>query len=207
MSPDHACFNYFAFAQLCPARRAHSVFRPHFRFQSGAYRTGWPERHWQIHTAGPGPGGRPAPSAGKIAGNAKPGVLRQDFADSSAETLADLFAVSAALANLRRAEAGEADAWAAADWAPEARLAEALGRAGLEAAPETPLAAIIFAEADFPLLDEPANHLDIASPEAVGAGLAACDGAPLVVSHDEAFQERAGLARRIQLRSGPPTGS
>lgn len=115
--------------------------------------------------------------------------------------------MSAALANLRRAEAGEADAWAAADWAPEARLAEALGRAGLEAAPETPLAAIIFAEADFPLLDEPANHLDIASPEAVGAGLAACDGAPLVVSHDEAFQERAGLARRIQLRSGQPTGT
>jgi ABC-type transport system involved in cytochrome c biogenesis ATPase subunit len=83
--------------------------------------------------------GRLSPSAGKISVSGKLGVLRQSFAGEDGETIAGLFEVRAALANLRRAEAGEADAWEAADWTLEARLAEALGRAGLDAAPETPL--------------------------------------------------------------------
>ncbi len=57
------------------------------------------------------------------------------------------------------------------------------------------------------ILDEPTNHLDIASLEAVEAGLVAYDGALLVVSHDEAFLERIGVTRRIDLRSGRMTGS
>jgi ATPase subunit of ABC transporter with duplicated ATPase domains len=52
------------------------------------------------------------------------------------------------------------------------------------------------------ILDEPTNHLDIASLEAVEAGLVAYDGALLVVSHDAAFLERVGIARRIEVRSG-----
>jgi ATPase subunit of ABC transporter with duplicated ATPase domains len=62
---------------------------------------------------------------------------------------------------------------AAADWTLEARTASALGRSGPDARPETPLAALsggqrtrvglaalVFAEPDFMLLDEPTNNLD-----------------------------------------------
>ncbi|GAA0303763.1 ABC-F family ATP-binding cassette domain-containing protein [Sphingomonas oligophenolica] len=49
------------------------------------------------------------------------------------------------------------------------------------------------------ILDEPTNHLDIDSIEAVEAGLRAYDGALLVVSHDEAFLEAIGIARRVRL--------
>lgn len=49
------------------------------------------------------------------------------------------------------------------------------------------------------ILDEPTNHLDLDSLAAVEAGLAAYDGALLVVSHDEAFLEAIGIARTIEL--------
>ena len=49
------------------------------------------------------------------------------------------------------------------------------------------------------VLDEPTNHLDLESIAAVEAGLAAYDGALLVVSHDEAFLEAIGITRRLQL--------
>jgi ATPase subunit of ABC transporter with duplicated ATPase domains len=49
------------------------------------------------------------------------------------------------------------------------------------------------------ILDEPTNHLDIDAIEAVEAGLAAYDGALLVVSHDEAFLQAIGITRRVDL--------
>jgi ATPase subunit of ABC transporter with duplicated ATPase domains len=49
------------------------------------------------------------------------------------------------------------------------------------------------------ILDEPTNHLDLDSIAAVEAGLAAFDGALLVVSHDEAFLDAIGITRRIAL--------
>ena len=49
------------------------------------------------------------------------------------------------------------------------------------------------------ILDEPGNHLDIESLTAVETGLAAYDGALLVVSHDTAFLDAIGIARRIEL--------
>lgn len=49
------------------------------------------------------------------------------------------------------------------------------------------------------ILDEPTNHLDIESIEAVEAGLSAYDGALLVVSHDDAFLQAIGIARRVDL--------
>ena len=49
------------------------------------------------------------------------------------------------------------------------------------------------------MLDEPTNHLDLASIAAVEAGLAAFDGALLVVSHDAAFLENIGVTRRLSL--------
>jgi len=49
------------------------------------------------------------------------------------------------------------------------------------------------------ILDEPGNHLDIESLTAVETGLAAYDGALLVVSHDTAFLDAIGITRTIEL--------
>ncbi len=49
------------------------------------------------------------------------------------------------------------------------------------------------------ILDEPGNHLDIDSLTAIETGLAAYDGALLVVSHDGAFLDAIGITRSIAL--------
>lgn len=49
------------------------------------------------------------------------------------------------------------------------------------------------------ILDEPGNHLDIESLTAVETGLAAYDGALLVVSHDTAFLRAIGITRTVEL--------
>lgn len=49
------------------------------------------------------------------------------------------------------------------------------------------------------ILDEPSNHLDIDSIEAIEAGLIAYDGALLLVSHDETFLTNIGISRRVDL--------
>ncbi|QND49625.1 ABC-F family ATP-binding cassette domain-containing protein [Rhizobium lusitanum] len=127
------------------------------------------------------------------------GVLRQSVQIEPDETIADLFHIGEVLAVLRRADAGEATAeeLALADWTLEARIAFALDRAGLDAEPQTRLAtlsggqrtraglaALIFTEPDFLVLDEPTNNLDREGREAVIALLASWRGGAIVVSHD-----------------------
>ncbi|HWU64208.1 MAG TPA: ABC-F family ATP-binding cassette domain-containing protein [Ensifer sp.] len=53
--------------------------------------------------------------------------------------------------------------------------------------------------ADLLLLDEPVNHLDIESVEAVEDALNAYRGAFIAVSHDAEFLARIGMTRRISL--------
>lgn len=149
--------------------------------------------------------GELAPSAGRVSVTGTLGALSQlqDVADDA--TLADLFGVRRALALLRRAEAGEASATDVADvdWTLEARLAESLGRAGLEAEAETrlaalsggqrtraALAALVFQSPDFLLLDEPTNNLDREGRDLVARLLAGWRGGALVVSHDRELLEQ-----------------
>ncbi|WP_428678710.1 ABC-F family ATP-binding cassette domain-containing protein [Sphingopyxis sp.] len=49
------------------------------------------------------------------------------------------------------------------------------------------------------ILDEPGNHLDLDSLAAIESGLAAYDGALLVVSHDPVFLDAIGITREIAL--------
>ncbi|MGO7425226.1 ATP-binding cassette domain-containing protein, partial [Rhizobium ruizarguesonis] len=132
------------------------------------------------------------------------GVLRQSVQVTSDETVADLFGVTDALAVLHRAEAGEAtaDELASADWMLEARIAAALNRTGLDAPPETPLAALsggqrtraglaalVFTEPDFLLLDEPTNNLDREGREAVIALMSGWRAGAIIVSNDRELLE------------------
>lgn len=146
-----------------------------------------------------------APSSGQVRVRGTVGVLRQQFEPGPEETIASLFGAEAALARLRRIEAGEAGEQdlAAADWTLESRLSEALARAGLTDAgmdgqlralsggqrTRAGIAALIFAEPDFLLLDEPTNNLDRDGREAVTQLIAGWRGGALVASHDRALLE------------------
>ena len=54
------------------------------------------------------------------------------------------------------------------------------------------------------VLDEPTNHRDLDAREALERALRAYDGALLVVSHDAAFLDAIGVARRVVLPHGAP---
>ena len=109
------------------------------------------------------------PSAGDVSVAGTLGVLRQDVQVGLAGTISDLFGVSEEIARLRRVERGDAadEDLELADWTLEARAASALGRLKLDVKLETPLlalsggqrtraglAALVFVEPDFILLDE-----------------------------------------------------
>ncbi|MEQ1811493.1 MAG: ABC-F family ATP-binding cassette domain-containing protein [Terricaulis sp.] len=139
------------------------------------------------------------PRSGAVAVNGRVAVLRQMVQVDARETIADLFGVADALELLKRAERGEASAddLAHADWTLETRLADALTRFALDADAETSLAtlsggqrtraalaALVFAEPDFIILDEPTNNLDRDGRAAVIDLLAGWRAGAVVVSHD-----------------------
>lgn len=144
------------------------------------------------------------PHAGSVTVNGTLGILRQLVQVDRGQTIADLFGATDALALLRRAEDGEATAeqLADADWTLEARIESALAQVGLNARPDTPLAALsggqatraglaalVFAEPDFLLLDEPTNNLDREGRAAVIDLLGRWRGGAIVVSHDRELLE------------------
>lgn len=148
--------------------------------------------------------GELSPASGNIAIDGSIAMLRQTVQVGADETVADLFGVRAALALLRKAEAGEAtvDEIGDADWTLETRIGEALAAVGLSLPPETPLTALsggqrtraalagaMFAAPDFLLLDEPTNNLDREGRDAVQSLLRSWRGGAIVVSHDRELLE------------------
>ncbi|MDQ0391608.1 ABC-F family ATP-binding cassette domain-containing protein [Labrys monachus] len=148
--------------------------------------------------------GERQPRSGTISVGGSFGLLRQSVRAEPGETIAGLFGATEALAVLRRAEAGEADAdeIAAADWMLETRIAAALAKVGLDAAAQTPLAALsggqrtraglaalVFGEPDFLILDEPTNDLDRDGRAAVIELVAGWQAGAIIVSHDRELLE------------------
>ena len=139
------------------------------------------------------------PRSGRVAATGRLAVLRQSVQVHPDDTIAGLFGVTDALAGLRRAERGEAtdDELNDADWALEARMAAALDRLGIDAPPDTRLAAfsggqrtraglaaLVFDDPDYLLLDEPTNNLDRDGRATVIGLLAGWRSGAVVVSHD-----------------------
>jgi ATPase subunit of ABC transporter with duplicated ATPase domains len=147
--------------------------------------------------------------SGTISVSGKLGILRQTVQARPDETVADLFDAAEALAILRRAEAGEAtgDELAIADWTLESSIASALDRIGLNTELDTRLvalsggqrtrvglAALVFAEPDFLLLDEPSNDLDRDGRRTVIGLLDGWRAGAIVVSHDRELLETMDAA-------------
>jgi ATPase subunit of ABC transporter with duplicated ATPase domains len=144
------------------------------------------------------------PRGGGVSVRGRLAVMRQAAQVRADETVADLFGVTEALAVLERAQAGlasEADL-AVADWTLQGRLESALAGVGLAVDPATPLAALsggqhtraalaalVFAEPDFLILDEPTNNLDRAGRAAVIELLGGWRSGAIVVSHDRELLE------------------
>jgi ATPase subunit of ABC transporter with duplicated ATPase domains len=137
--------------------------------------------------------------SGAVSVHGSLGYLLQTVQVNPEDTVADLFGATEALALLDRAERGEATAadLANADWTLRTRIASTLHRLGLDAEPETllaalsggqrtraRLAALVWAKADFLLLDEPTNDLDRGGRRAVIDLLTTWRGGAIVVSHD-----------------------
>nr|WP_255608099.1 ABC-F family ATP-binding cassette domain-containing protein [Ancylobacter sp. Lp-2] len=145
-----------------------------------------------------------APLVGHVRVTGTVSALAQAVRVDPRETIADLFGITTALAALRRAAAGmaTADELTDVDWSLDERLAATLARLGLHMDAATPLAqlsggqraraslaAAIFHQPDFLLLDEPSNDLDRAGRQAVIELLADWPSGAVLVSHDRDLLE------------------
>ncbi len=144
------------------------------------------------------------PRSGSVTVSGRLAVLRQMVQVDADETIAGLFGIEEQLVLLARAERGEAapEDLASADWTLEARLEASLSRFGLDANASTrlvtlsggqrtraSLAALVFAEPDFLILDEPTNNLDREGRAMVIDLLAQWRAGAVVVSHDRELLE------------------
>ena len=159
--------------------------------------------------------GQAPPRAGSVTVEGRLAVLRQSLQPAPGSTLSGLLGVEAALATLARIEAGEGSEadFADADWTLPARLGQALAEVGLDGldparpavslsggqATRAALAAVLLAEPDVILLDEPTNNLDAEARALVTDVLRRWRGGALVVSHDRALLEE--MDRIVELSS------
>jgi len=154
-------------------------------------------------------------ASGAVSVNGRLGVLRQLVSPPAGATLADVLGVRPALERLHRLERGEGrdGDLEAADWLLPARLDEALAQMGLVGIPldrhaeamsggqatRAALAALLVAEPDVLLMDEPTNNLDAEARAAVAALLDRWTGGALVISHDRELLRR--MDRIVELSS------
>jgi ATPase subunit of ABC transporter with duplicated ATPase domains len=159
--------------------------------------------------------GETSPRAGEVAIRGKVATLRQIPVLAPADRLAELLGVGPELDRLARIEAGEGSEadFADADWTLPVRLETALadvGLAGLDPlrpaaslsggqATRAALAALLLAEPDVILLDEPTNNLDAEARALVADILRRWRGGAVVVSHDRALLEE--MDRIVELSS------
>ncbi len=157
--------------------------------------------------------GELSPSAGAVGVGGRIAVLRQQAQPPPAACLADLLGVAPALVRLARIEAGEGSEHdlEAADWGLPPRIDAALAEMGLAdvalnrpaetlsggQATRAALAALLIAEPDFILMDEPTNNLDAEGRAAVAAMLERWRGGALAVSHDRTLLRR--MDRIVEL--------
>lgn len=140
------------------------------------------------------------PAGGDVVVSASIGVLRQTVQVGPDDSVAIALGIAEPLARLERMETGTGsleDA-AEADWTLPARLAAVLAETGLPGLdPHRPLAtlsggqrtrlslaALLLAEPEMILLDEPTNNLDAEGRAAVADVLSRWRGGAIVVSHD-----------------------
>ena len=155
------------------------------------------------------------PSAGAVEVNGRVAALRQQLEPPPGATLADLIGVAEPLAQLARLETGEGTDGdlEAADWTLPQRTQTALAELGLAGIPlarpastlsggqatRAALAALLIAEPDFIVMDEPTNNLDADGRAAVADLLEHWRGGALVVSHDRSLLRR--VDRIVELTS------
>ncbi|WDR03757.1 ABC-F family ATP-binding cassette domain-containing protein [Devosia algicola] len=146
--------------------------------------------------------GELAPNSGSVSVAGTAGILRQST-QLDAATVADQLGIASDLARLFRLEAGAGtleDA-AHADWTLPDRMASAIRQMGLpDMTPNRPianlsggqrtrlaLAALVLAQPDFVLLDEPTNNMDADGRDIVTRFLMDWRGGAIVISHDRAL--------------------
>jgi ATPase subunit of ABC transporter with duplicated ATPase domains len=159
--------------------------------------------------------GEATPAAGAVVVSGRIAALRQQLSPPPGATLADLLGVAEPLARLARLEAGEGrdGDLDAADWTLPQRIEAALADMGLAAIPldrpaatlsggqatRAALAALLVAEPDFIVMDEPTNNLDAEGRAAVADLLERWRGGALLVSHDRSLLRR--VDRIVELTS------
>jgi len=159
--------------------------------------------------------GEAQPAAGVVSVSGRVAALRQALAPPPGATLADLLGVAGEVARLARLEAGEGRSGdlEAADWDLPQRTFAALDEMGLAEmtldrdaaslsggeATRAALAALLIAQPDFIVMDEPTNNLDADGRAAVAVMLERWRGGALVVSHDRALLRR--MDRIVELTS------
>jgi ATPase subunit of ABC transporter with duplicated ATPase domains len=159
--------------------------------------------------------GEAPPASGAVRIEGAVAVLRQQLSPPPGAQLADLLGVAEPLAKLARLERGEGrdGDLETADWLLLQRIDAAIVEMGLaDVALDRPastlsggqatraaLAALLIAEPDFILMDEPTNNLDADGRAAVAALLERWPGGALVVSHDRALLRR--VDRIVELTS------
>ncbi|MCA0961065.1 ABC-F family ATP-binding cassette domain-containing protein [Salipiger bermudensis] len=167
--------------------------------------------------------GELSPTSGQVRVTGSVAMMRQEAMERPDDRIADLFGVRPALDLLERAEAGRADVddLAEADWTLPARMEAALLRCGLSVEPQTllatlsggqrsraALAALIFAEPDFLVLDEPTNNLDREGRKAVIDLLRGWTGGAIIASHDrEILEEMDAIVELSSLGAARYGGS